>query len=87
MTFRDPLTDDQDDTIRAAVTAAAHGSMITRYVVIAETIDPDSGEQLIEDISPDRQPIWDTLGLIDFTRAVMHASVARGSLDDDEPHQ
>ena len=83
MTIREPLTDAEDDALRAAISQVAHGSMVSKYVIIAETVDPDSGEAVIEDLSPDAQPIWDSFGLLDFTLSSWRYNVAVNARDDD----
>ena len=63
MTLRTPLTDAEDTALRDAIGKVAHGAIVTRYVIAAETIDADTGEPVIEDIAPNTQPIWDSVGL------------------------
>lgn len=82
MPSREPLTDAQDAALRTAISEITHGAMVTRYVVVAETIDPDNGEQLLEDIAPENQPLWDCLGLLDFYAANWRAHAARAGNED-----
>ena len=44
MTMREQLTDADDNALRGAISKAAHGAMVTKYVIIAETIDPETGQ-------------------------------------------
>ena len=85
MPQRPPLTNDEDSAIRAASSAAAAGTMPGRFVVIAETIDPDDGQPMIEDFEPTGQAIWDTLMLVEFHRSVLAAEIDRVTREGGEP--
>ena len=87
MTLRTPLTDAEDTALRDAIGKVAHGSIVTRYVIVAETIDADTGEHVLEDIAPNPQPIWDSVGLLDFVLTTWRASIARNVIDGDEAPQ
>ena len=76
MPQRPPITNDEESAIRAAISAAAAGTLPGRFVVIAETIDED-GQPMIEDFQPDEQTIWDTLMLVEFHRAALQGHIAR----------
>ena len=84
MTLREPLTDAEDTALRDAIGKVAHGAIVTRYVIAAETIDADTGEYVLDDIAPDTQPIWDSVGLLDFVLTTWRASIARDVTDGDE---
>lgn len=83
MTLREPLTDAEDAALRDVISQMAHGAMVTKYVIVAETVDPASGEPLIEDLSPDAQPVWDSFGLLDFTLSSWRGIVAHNVTNDD----
>lgn len=83
MTLREPLTDAEDAALRDVISQMTHGAMVTKYVIVAETVDPASGEPLIEDLSPDAQPVWDSFGLLDFTLSSWRYGVAFNVHDDD----
>ena len=68
---------ESDRIIRGAITQASFGSMCSRYVLIAETVDPDTGEQLMECLTPETQPIWDDLALIEYARTLIKARIAQ----------
>ena len=87
MTLRTPLTDAEDTALRDAIGKVAHGAIVTRYVIVAETIDADTGEPVIEDITPNTQPIWDSVGILDFVLTTWRASIARNVIDGDEAPQ
>lgn len=83
MTVREPLTEAEDTSLRDAIARVAHGSIVTRYVIVAETIDTDSGEPMVEDIGPDAQSIWDSAALLDFVLTTWRAAIARNVTDGD----
>ena len=87
MTLREPLTDAEDAALRDVISQMAHGAMVTKYVIVAETVDPASGEPLIEDLSPDAQPVWDSIGLLDFVLTTWRAAIAHNVIDGDEAPQ
>lgn len=82
MPSREPLTETQDAALRAAISEVTFGAMVTRYVVVAETIDPDNGERLLEDIAPEGQPLWDCIGLTDFITTGYRAQASRAWMKD-----
>ena len=63
----------------------AAGTLPGRFVVVAETIDPDDGQPMIEDFEPGGQAIWDTLMLVEFHRSVLAAEIGRVTREDGEP--
>lgn len=77
MPQREPLTQEQEAAFRAAIEAAGAGKMPGRFVVVAETIDPDDGQPMIEAFQPDEQATWDTLMLVEFHRAALQGHIAR----------
>lgn len=83
MPERPPMTAEQDHALRAAIAAAAHGSMVSSFVVVAETTDVETGEPLFEDITPDEQPIWITMGLLEMQRAALQGHIARVDADNE----
>lgn len=84
MPQREPLTPDQESAFRAAIEAAGAGKMPGRFVVVAETIDPDDGQPMIEEFEPGDQAIWDTLMLVEFHRSVLAAEIDRFTREDGE---
>lgn len=82
MPQREPLTQEQESAFRAAIEAAGAGKMPGRFVVIAETIDPDDGQPMIEDFEPGDQAIWDTLMLVEFHRRSLAAEIDRVTRED-----
>ncbi len=76
---RRPLDETEDTALRNALLPflQSGGKIITGFVVIVETIDPDSGEQIVEDIVPDQQPIWASIGFVDFVRDTWREIVSR----------
>ena len=84
MPQREPLTKEQESAFRAAIEAAGAGELPGRFVVVAETIDPD-GQPMIEDFEPEGQAIWDTLMLVEFHRSVLAADIDRVTREDGEP--
>lgn len=82
MPQREPLTTEQESAFRAAIEAAGAGKMPGRFVVVAETIDPDDGQPMIEDFEPGGQAIWDTLMLVEFHRSVLAAEIDRLTRED-----
>jgi hypothetical protein len=57
--------------LEAAIPEAfsAEGGFVTKWLVIAETIGPDSERGLWTRTSPDLKP-WDSLGMMRFAEAV-----------------
>lgn len=84
MPQREPLTQEQEAAFRAAIESAGAGKMPGRFVVVAETIDPDDGQRMIEDFEPGDQAIWDTLMLVEFHRRVLAAEIDRFTREDGE---
>lgn len=48
-------------------------AMLTRWVVLAEIVDAE-GERGLWTLSAPDQRAWDTLGLLDYARALEHAA-------------
>lgn len=70
------MTNEQDRAVRDAIADYAGSPIVTRYVVIAETVDPDSGEpQLGSFGSPDLSP-WDAIGMVRCMAAAGEAQFA-----------
>ena len=84
MPQREPLTTEQESAFLAAIEAAGAGKMPGRFVVVAETIDPNDGQPMIEDFEPGGQAIWDTLMLVEFHRTVLAAEIDRVAREDGE---
>lgn len=62
-----------------ANTLHAHdGSMVTRFVVCLDVIDPEGERSLVLQCSPDMKS-WDTLGMLEFARQQEQAASVRDS--------
>jgi hypothetical protein len=68
--------------LEAAIPEAfsAEGGFVTRWIVLAETIGPDSERALWTRTSPDLKP-WDSVGMLRFAIGIEEAAWHR---DDDE---
>jgi hypothetical protein len=76
------VTAPEDYRIKAAQEAVAAlireinpGAMATRFVLLVEVIDAD-GERALWTLAPPEQRRWDTLGLVDFARALEYSRTA-----------
>lgn len=52
------------------------GAMLTRWVLLLEVVD-DQGERALWTIAAPDQKAWDTLGLLDYARAVETSAIHR----------
>lgn len=67
------LTIEEDQIMRDAIARVSEeDSLVTNYLVIAETIDRDSGEQCCLIMSSPLSTRWGELGLIEFARQVSY---------------
>jgi hypothetical protein len=69
-----------DDDVRRKIADALSqvmgsvGEMVTRWVALVEVIDED-GVRALWALAPDDAKAWDTLGMLDYPRAVEYGSV------------
>jgi hypothetical protein len=82
------VTQDEEDLTLAAQAAVATmvarvepDAVLVRFVVLAEIIGADSDRAVWMATGPD-QRVWDTLGLLEYARAIDYAAVA-ADMDDD----
>lgn len=75
--------DDTRDRIADAIgqVMGDGGEMVTRWVALVEVIDAE-GERGLWTLAADGQKAWDTLGMLDYARAVEHAAVTADALRD-----
>jgi hypothetical protein len=58
------------------------GAMVTRWVVLADVIEPD-GERALWTLAPTDAKAWDTLGMLDYARAIKHGDVTAEAIRDE----
>lgn len=58
------------------------GAMLTRYIVLAEVVDAEGRRALWSGSAPD-QKTWDTMGLLDYARAVEYAATAKDEAEEE----
>jgi hypothetical protein len=82
------VTQDEEDLTLAAQAAVATmvarvepDAVLVRFVVLAEIIGADSDRAVWMATGPD-QRVWDTLGLLEYARAIQYAAVANDPGDD-----
>ena len=64
-----------------AVQHAVSDRLVGRWVMMAEVIDPETGEPELMAVPGPGMADWDVLGWLDYQRSVMHGRIAR--LDED----
>lgn len=80
-----------DAAVRQAVESAvsealrtADGAMLTRWVLLAEVIDGESGERAVWCLTPDAAKAWDVLGLLVYAQQIEQAGIVSDHLDGDD---
>jgi hypothetical protein len=69
------LSPEQIQQVEATLTAVAAGALVSKWVVVMETIDGPTGEPQLEMLSPDATPLWDTMGLLDFELTALRGRI------------
>ena len=59
-------------------------TMVTKWVLVAEVIDPDDGEPCVWTHTADQQSPWDSLGLLEYARQLVQAANVVDAIHDDE---
>lgn len=70
------------DAVSGLIQQIDPGSMVTRFLVVAEIINAD-GDRAVWMAAAPGQNAWDSLGLIDYARAREYAGIAREETDGD----
>lgn len=81
------LQHDMQDAIAGVVAKHGMGSLVTKYVVIAETVDPGDGERCAWMIDQPNARRWDVLGLLawgsNMEQSGQVANIINDAIDDD----
>lgn len=78
---------DPEDVSRAlgeAIQSALPGEMATRWVVVVETVDVETGERALWTQAPEGQKRWDTLGLVEYCKNVELAAQVADRIQNDD---
>jgi hypothetical protein len=79
----EPDYDAQSTAITEAIHTALRPDMVTGYVLIASVIQED-GQQGLQIFVDDDARSWDTLGRLEYARAIEHAAINAGYAEDDD---
>lgn len=72
-----PLTPEQDTAIRDAIAQYAALPLITRYVIVAEGVDPNDGEPGMLTIESPDLTAWDAIGMLRSNLAAREHHIAQ----------
>lgn len=75
MSADQPLAPETDALVAQAVESLSGHAIVTRYVLVAETIDPETGGRGLVTIVDDNAMAWDVLGLMGEALAKAQAEV------------
>ena len=74
---------DVGDRIEEALNADVAGALVTKWVVIAETIDGESGEPTLEMFHSEHCALWDAIGFARYYAAFCERRIEVPGLDED----
>jgi hypothetical protein len=74
---------DNDELISLFVEGLEPGAMVTKYVIVAEGIDP-SGNRANYTATHTDATSWDVMGLLEYARAREQGAVIRSMLEENE---
>ena len=77
--MKNELRDEIAELLQAVFTREEGGSLLTRFVVVAETVGPD-GKRGLWRLAHQGASAWDTLGLIAYVDAEERASIVADHL-------
>ena len=64
-----------------AVAKAVDGALVTRFVVIAETIDGNDGDPQIEWMASAQMTPWSILGVVSYVKATYEGRISNQERD------
>lgn len=65
--------EEEQQKLKDAITETADGVLVTKFLVIAETIDSEGGEKQLELMYSDEMAAWDRAGFLRYALSVFDA--------------
>lgn len=75
------MTAEPWDELQAAITKHTDGVIVTKFLVIAETISTEDGARQIEWFKPNSLAIWDAIGFSDYVAECYRARIRANESD------